>query len=110
MNKSTIYWGDVNKYLHDVIANLDCEQIFLLVDENTQRHCLPHLDLREFHIIKIPSGEAHKNIETCQAIWANLLDKKATRKALLINLGGGVIGDMGAFCAAYLCRELLISG
>lgn len=106
MNKSTIYWGDVNKYLNDVIANLDCEQIFLLVDENTQRHCLPHLDLREFHVIKIPSGEAHKNIETCQAIWANLLDKKATRKALLINLGGGVIGDMGAFCAASFKRGI----
>lgn len=106
MKKAKIYWGEVNKHLHDVISNLECEQVFVLVDENTKEHCLPLLDLPEHHIIQIASGEEHKNIQTCQKIWAELLVKKATRKALLINLGGGVIGDMGSFSAACFKRGI----
>jgi 3-dehydroquinate synthase len=57
-------------------------------------------------LILIPAGEIHKNIQTCELIWGHLLHNDADRKALLINLGGGVIGDMGGFCASTYKRGI----
>ncbi len=83
-------------------------KIFVLVDENTHRDCLSILEknLTEIplEIIQIQSGELRKNLNTCQHIWNALLHKEADRKALMINLGGGVIGDMGGFCASTFKR------
>lgn len=80
-------------------------QIFILTDENTQQHCLPYFlsatGLTEkITATQIPSGETQKNLYTCQTIWQAMLEAQLDRKALVINLGGGVLGDMGGFCAA----------
>ena len=85
-------------------------QVFVLVDENTRQHCYPLLapalsDVPH-EVINIQSGEAHKNLDTCQHIWQQMTEHKADRHALLINLGGGVIGDMGGFCAATYKRGI----
>jgi len=56
--------------------------------------------------VVIPSGEQNKNIDTCQNIWKTLLDAGINRNDLMINLGGGVIGDMGGFCAATYKRGI----
>ncbi len=84
-------------------------KVFVLVDENTKEHCLPSLNFEgmpDFQIIEIKAGEQFKNIDSCQLIWQRLLESAADRKALLINLGGGVIGDMGGFCAATFKRGI----
>ena len=83
-------------------------QVAVLVDENTSRHCYPLVKdyLPNHHLIKIQSGERHKNLDTCAHIWQELTDAGFDRKALLINLGGGVIGDMGGFCAATYKRGI----
>ena len=85
-------------------------KIAILVDRNTERDCLPLLldTLGNFdpHLISIQSGEFFKNIDTCQLIWKKMLDFQLDRKSLLINLGGGVIGDMGGFCAATFKRGI----
>ena len=69
-------------------------QLAILVDENTKRDCLP-VFLKASNIdailIEIPSGEAHKNLESCQLIWNVLSSHHFDRNSLLINLGGGVI-------------------
>lgn len=81
-------------------------QILLLGDDNTLRDCLPVLlakipDLKtRIHPVAILPGETHKNLATCARLWQAMLDASLDRKALVINLGGGVIGDMGGFCAA----------
>ena len=78
-------------------------QVFVLVDSKTRKHCLPKIKAAlptGFELIIIPDGEAHKTLETCSLIWAKLTKKNADRKALLLNLGGGVVGDLGGFCAA----------
>ena len=82
----------------------------VLVDENTERHCLPLLRAAapglDFRTIVIPAGEAHKHLATCENIWRQLMQQGASRNALLVNLGGGVIGDMGGFCAATFKRGM----
>jgi len=82
-------------------------QVAILVDENSKRDCLDKLPKIENPlIIEIKSGEKHKNISTCNLIWKELTINNFDRNALVINLGGGVIGDMGGFCAATYKRGL----
>ena len=82
-------------------------KVAVLVDENTKRDCLYKLPKIENPlIIEIKSGEEHKNISTCNFIWEQLTINNFDRNSLLINLGGGVIGDMGGFCAATYKRGL----
>jgi len=93
-----------NFFLDNTYSN-----IAVLVDENTEQHCYPVVQhaLPQNHIlIRIKSGERHKNIHTCQQIWKSLTDKAFDRKSILVNLGGGVIGDMGGFCAATYKRGI----
>ena len=84
-------------------------KIFILVDENTEKYCLPivsNVFKHSFTTLKIPSGERHKNLDTCSFLWEQLAEKNADRNALLINLGGGVITDMGGFVAATYKRGI----
>jgi len=82
-------------------------KVAILVDENTKRDCLHKLPkIENALIIEIKSGEEHKNISTCNLIWEQLTINNFDRNSLLINLGGGVIGDMGGFCAATYKRGL----
>ena len=80
----------------------------VLMDENTKVHCYPHIkDLIPDHTsIEIESGEENKSLKTCESIWHQLTNARFDRKSLLINLGGGVIGDMGGFCAATYKRGI----
>jgi 3-dehydroquinate synthase len=99
---------DLEQYLRQWLDNKQYKNIFVLVDENTRKHCYPILDkiFSQSQVIEIPSGELNKNIHTCGQIWGQLTDFKADRNSLLINLGGGVIGDMGGFCAATYKRGI----
>lgn len=86
-------------------------QIVVLCDENTHEHCLPLLaenvpSLSEYEILEIPAGEQHKNLDTCRQIWEALCDLHADRRTLLINLGGGVVTDMGGFAASCYMRGI----
>ena len=98
---------NVDQQLDSCLKLFKPDRIAILVDENTLVHCLPKLSVvRETPLIQINSGEKNKNIETCKIIWQQLTDFKFTRKSLLINLGGGVIGDMGGFVAATFKRGI----
>lgn len=82
-------------------------KIAILVDENTKRDCLcklPKID--NSVIIEVKSGEENKTISTCNFIWEKLTEHQFDRNSLLINLGGGVIGDMGGFCASTYKRGI----
>jgi len=86
-------------------------KIFILVDENTKKHCLPlfksHIkDAKNFIIIEITAGEEYKNLHTCSYLWNQLTELGGDRKSLLINLGGGVITDMGGFAASTFKRGI----
>ncbi|MEO1255442.1 MAG: 3-dehydroquinate synthase, partial [Bacteroidota bacterium] len=92
--------NDVSKDISRSVEKINPDKVAILVDENTQQHCLPLLDIHFDIVIQIKSGEAYKNLQTCEFIWSELTKAHFTRKSLLINLGGGVIGDMGGFAAA----------
>ena len=92
--------------LNELLATFQPDKVAFLVDENTKAHCLPLFDQSESELIVIKSGEIHKNLETCQYIWKQMTDFGFSRKSILINLGGGVIGDMGGFCAATYKRGI----
>jgi len=95
----------LNKHLKDNKYS----SLFIIVDNETNEHCLPKLlpiletDLN-IEIIEFEAGEANKNIETCIQIWHVLTELGADRKALIINLGGGVVTDLGGFVASTFKR------
>ena len=100
--------GSIKELLPKWLAGKSYSQIGVLVDENTKQCCLPILDsiLSEYELIEIKSGEENKTLSTCDYIWKKLTSCGFDRHALLINLGGGVIGDMGGFCAATYKRGI----
>ncbi len=82
--------------------------IGVLVDENTRRLCYPRIkdQLPQHQVIEVPGGEENKNLATCQFIWQRFTDLGFDRHALIIICGGGVLGDMGGFCAATFKRGI----
>ncbi len=98
--------SDCKADLNISIESINPDKIAVLVDENTKQYCLPHLDIRSDVIIEVKSGETEKTLATCEEIWSQLTQAGFTRKSLLINLGGGVIGDMGGFAAATFKRGM----
>lgn len=97
--------------LNSFLSSKKYSKIFLLVDENTHEYCLPTLlgnletDL-SFEILEIEAGEEMKTIETAVQLWEILTEMNADRNALIINLGGGVITDLGGFIASTYKREI----
>jgi 3-dehydroquinate synthase len=86
-------------------------RFFILTDDNTAKYCLPMIKERfagfdNFDILEINAGEESKDIDFCIGIWRMLIDFGADRKSLLINLGGGVVSDMGGFAASTFKRGI----
>jgi 3-dehydroquinate synthase len=92
-------------------------QCFMLVDENTKKHCLPHLfslhrlleippSIQNARILEISSGEKNKNLGTFTWIIEQLNENQADKKSLLINVGGGMVCDIGGFAASCYKRGI----
>ncbi len=82
--------------------------IAVLVDKNTRSYCYDRVKkkLPKHSVIEILSGEEYKTVDTCQFIWQQMTELNFDRHSLLIVLGGGVLGDMGGFCAATYKRGI----
>jgi 3-dehydroquinate synthase len=82
-------------------------RVAILVDENTKRDCLSLLPkINNSIIIEVTAGEEKKNISSCNVVWDKLSLNNFDRDSVLINLGGGLIGDIGGFCAASYKRGI----
>lgn len=104
----TIFFNDWTA-LQSLVNNEKYSQVLVIVDENTEKYCLPIFSeyiKTPFSTIQITSGEQHKTIATCQYIWDRMIQLGADRHSLCVNLGGGVIGDMGGFTAATFMRGM----
>ncbi|WP_067149369.1 3-dehydroquinate synthase [Pseudotamlana agarivorans] len=111
-NDSLIHFNETcYSSLNEYLAKKNFSKIFILVDENTHQYCLPiFLEKLQtevtIEIIEIESGEINKNIDTCVGVWNTLSDLDADRKSLMINIGGGVITDLGGFVACTFKRGI----
>ena len=111
-NNCTIFFNEESfAYLQNLLQPEAYSKIFVLVDENTNEYCLPYFLANlpteiEIEIIEIEAGEEHKNIYTCIDLWHTLIELDADRKSIMINLGGGVITDIGGFVASTYKRGI----
>lgn len=105
---SIVFCRDILVDLKDFFADQSWSKVAVLVDNNTKKYCYPLIKsaIPGHILIEIESGEEQKNLNTCQHIWTGLTNSSFDRKSLLVNIGGGVIGDMGGFCAATYKRGI----
>lgn len=98
----------ISDSLSQFFAQNSYSKVMVLVDNHTKKNCYPLVkdNLPAHKVITIKAGEHFKNLDTCQQIWEEMTQNELDRHALLINLGGGVIGDMGGFCAATYKRGI----
>ena len=110
---SYLFAGSGSKDFKEYLKSKDLtkNKVFILVDSNTKKSCLDKLisdfaELQNADTVLIRSGEQYKTLETCQTIWKNLTENYAERSDLIINLGGGVVTDIGGFAASVYKRGI----
>lgn len=109
----SIYFGSLLEVDFELflISNYSTSKKMILVDENTSEACLQNLianfvELKDAEVVVLPAGEENKCLEICEQVWATLLEYNFGRKDAIINLGGGVITDMGGFIASLYKRGI----
>ncbi|WP_313807467.1 3-dehydroquinate synthase [Flavobacterium sp.] len=111
-NGYSVYFNEtIYSYLNEILLPKEYSKIFVLVDSKTSEHCLPNFLANlateiEIEIIEFEAGEQYKNIETCFEIWSALTELGADRKSIILNLGGGVVTDLGGFIASTFKRGI----
>jgi 3-dehydroquinate synthase len=110
---SVVYFNsEVYSELNNYIKTNNPSKIFILVDTNTHEDCLPQFQERlesgdiVVEVMEMPNGEDHKTIDICMGVWEALSEYNEDRKSLLINLGGGVVTDLGGFVASTYMRGI----
>lgn len=104
-----IFTTDVAQSLREKLRETPMEHTFILVDTNSREQCLRQFDSLGFineNIITIPEGEQHKSLESVSKIWSVLTTKGARRNSVLVNIGGGLITDIGGFAASCFKRGI----
>ncbi len=106
---SIIFKKDIKADLASFIKQYQGNKIFILTDENTREYCYPLIKnvlSSEHSLLTIPAGEKSKDIEYVKNIWQKLTEKGADRHSLIVNLGGGMITDLGGFVAGTFQRGI----
>ena len=108
--QKVIICQNLNEDLHSAVQNCPHDKLFILVDEHTRQLCLPLISgfecLKDANIISIGPEDIHKNLETLAHVWTELGNLGATRHSLMINLGGGMVTDLGGFAASTFKRGI----
>ncbi|MDR0769572.1 MAG: 3-dehydroquinate synthase [Dysgonamonadaceae bacterium] len=110
MSQKIIRSGDITDDLNRLLHSLNYDGLFVLTDENTQKYCFPLVqaipEIASAKKIIISAGDENKNVASLSAVWEFLSKNGANRKSLLINLGGGMLTDLGGFAAAAFKRGI----
>lgn len=106
-----VHFKNFAEELSGLLSKRKYSSVFILVDDQTVNYCLPVLfqevpALQSARVIEIFSGEGFKNLETVEQVWESLTTWHADRRALLINLGGGMVCDLGGFAAGTYKRGI----
>lgn len=100
-----VYTNDVSGAITALVSEMAPASVHIITDTNVKNNVLPRLGL-DFPLITVEPGDDNKNLDSLSRIWSGLISQGATRKSLVINIGGGVVTDMGGFAAATFKRGL----
>lgn len=107
MTQKVLYCNNVDATLNKIIEGGNYNAVMVLVDNNTRKLVLPQLPcLNKAHIIEIAPGDNNKNLDSLAHVWQLMHNAGATRKSLLVNVGGGSITDLGGLAAATFKRGI----
>ncbi|MDG0974802.1 MAG: 3-dehydroquinate synthase [Crocinitomicaceae bacterium] len=98
--------GSLSKLLSEEFST---RKKVIICDENTHENCVPYLttsidELANAEIIVLPAGEENKILEICAQVWEALSEYKIQRNDIILNVGGGMITDLGGFVASIYKR------
>lgn len=110
MKQKVVISGNLERDLVNAISECEHDRIFVLTDETTQQLCWPKIKnfkaLKNSTPIIIKATDTHKNLDTLSQVWQALSNGGATRHSLMINLGGGMVTDLGGFAASTFKRGI----
>lgn len=106
-----LFGSEAYPALNQLISESQFSKVFVLTDSNTITSCLPHFrqhvqQATSWDVLEFPAGETFKTLHTCLNLWEKLSELGADRQSLLINLGGGVVTDLGGFVASAYQRGI----
>ena len=110
MKQKVVISGNLERDLVNAISECEHDRIFVLTDETTQQLCWPKIKnfkaLKNSTPIIIKATDTHKNLDTLSQVWQALSNGGATRHSLMINIGGGMVTDLGGFAASTFKRGI----
>ena len=111
MNRQKVVIAEnLESSLQEAIDQCEHDRVFLLADETTEQFCLPVVAgftaLQDAKRIIIGATDTHKTLESLAHVWEELGQGGATRHTLLINIGGGMVTDLGGFAASTFKRGI----
>ncbi len=110
MDQRVIISTHLENELVSALAECEHDKLFVLTDTTTQEKCLPVLQkfycMKEAKVITIPASDSHKDIESLMMVWKGLQEGGASRHSCIINLGGGMVTDLGGFAASTFKRGI----
>lgn len=107
--KNIVFTHEAGRILRESLQTTAPGGVFVLVDDTTREHCLGLFQDSGFtdsHLISVPAGEHHKSLESVAQIWSVLSRQGAKRNSVLVNIGGGLITDIGGFAASCFKRGI----
>ncbi len=113
MTQKLIFTNLVGDAIDTLVSDLGNPSVFVIVDVNTAQYVLPVLSeqtkaVQNGKVITIKSGDINKTLDSVQGVWKELQDAGATRNSVVINVGGGVVTDLGGFAAATFKRGMRV--
>ena len=110
MSQRIIISTHLESELVTALAECEHDKLFMLTDTTTQELCLPVIknfySLKHIQVITIPASDSHKDIESLMMVWKGLQEGGASRHSCMINLGGGMVTDLGGFAASTFKRGI----
>lgn len=109
--QKVIITSDIRKELSGILANYEYDRLNVICDKNSRDCCyidflMDVKELRDANLATIEPGDEHKNLDSLSWVWEKLGEYGATRKSLVINIGGGMVTDLGGFAASTFKRGL----
>lgn len=111
MKQKLIFTNLVGEALDSLVSDMGSPAVVVIADTGSANAVLPYLEsdskaVASARRITVPSGDEHKTLDSLASIWQQLSDAEATRSTVVVNVGGGMIGDMGGFAAATFKRGM----